>query len=56
MGLPHEHVAAVEDFAPALDRAIARPGPRLIEVDMVAIGPFASRFAGPPAGAAGEAT
>jgi len=52
VGLDHEPVRAVQDFAPALDRALARPGPRVIEVDMTAIGPFAEPFAGPPAGAA----
>jgi acetolactate synthase-1/2/3 large subunit len=45
----------VEDFAPALDRALAASGPQLVEVDMVAIGPFAEAFAGPPAGAASSA-
>jgi len=37
----------------ALDDALGAPGPRLVEVDMTAIGAFAERFAGPPAGAAG---
>ncbi|MBY0338871.1 MAG: hypothetical protein K2X11_19810, partial [Acetobacteraceae bacterium] len=54
IGLPHERVSRVEDFATALDRALDAPGPRLVEVDMVAIGPFAESFAGPPAGAAGS--
>lgn len=53
IGLPHERVSAVGDFAAALDRALATPGPRMLEVDMAAIGPFAQAFAGPPAGAAG---
>ena len=52
MGLPHARVQRAEDFAGALDAALAAPGPRMIEVDMVAIGPFAESFAGPPAGAA----
>ncbi len=51
--LAHMRVSRVEDFAAALDRAIATPGPQLLEVDMVAIGPFAQAFGGPPAGAAG---
>jgi acetolactate synthase-1/2/3 large subunit len=54
MGLPHQRVARAEDFGAALDAALAAPGPRMIEVDMVAIGPFAESFAGPPAGAAGS--
>jgi acetolactate synthase I/II/III large subunit len=31
-----------------LKDAIGRRGPTLVEVDMVAVGPFASAFAGPP--------
>ncbi|MCB1314176.1 MAG: hypothetical protein KDK29_20790, partial [Sedimentitalea sp.] len=54
IGMPHTRIGAVDDFAPALDAALAAPGPRLIEVDMCAIGPFAESFAGPPAGAAGK--
>ncbi len=53
--LPHAHVGSAEAFAPALDHALAVPGPHLIEVDMPAIGTFAQSFAGPPAGAAGGA-
>jgi acetolactate synthase I/II/III large subunit len=55
LGLPHQRVARVEDFAAALDGALAKSGPQLVEVDMVAIGPFPESFAGPPAGAAGGA-
>ena len=55
MQFPHERVRAVEDFAAALDRALASSGPAIVEIDMVAIGPFAASFAGPPAGAAGGA-
>jgi acetolactate synthase-1/2/3 large subunit len=55
IGLPHEHVETVEDFAPTLDRAMSATGPVLLEVDMRAIGPFALAFGGPPAGAAGGA-
>jgi acetolactate synthase-1/2/3 large subunit len=54
IGLPHTRIADVADFAAALDAALAAPGPRLIEVDMIAIGPFAETFSGPPAGAAGN--
>jgi acetolactate synthase-1/2/3 large subunit len=56
VGLPHERVNKIEDFDAALDRAIAAAGPRLIEIDMIAIGPFGQSFAGPPAGAAGQPT
>ena len=55
LGLPHERVSRIEDFAAAFDRALAASGPQLLEVDMTAIGPFAESFAGPPAGAAGSA-
>jgi acetolactate synthase I/II/III large subunit len=55
IGLPHHRVSRVEDFGVTLDRAIAADGPQLIEVDMMAIGPFAQSFGGPPAGAAGGA-
>jgi len=54
VGLPHARIARAEAFAPALDAALAAPGPHMIEVDMTAIGPFAESFAGPPAGAAGS--
>jgi acetolactate synthase I/II/III large subunit len=54
IGLAHRLVARVEDFAAALDGALAEHGPVLLEIDMVAIGPFAAQFAGPPAGAAGS--
>lgn len=55
IGLDHVAIAAIEDFEAAFDAALARPGPTLIEIDMLAIGPFAERFGGPPAGAAGGA-
>jgi acetolactate synthase-1/2/3 large subunit len=54
IGLPHQRVAAIADFDAALARALAAPGPQLIEIDMVTIGPFSQSFAGPPAGAAGK--
>jgi acetolactate synthase-1/2/3 large subunit len=54
MGLPHQRITAVDAFPAALDAALATPGPSMIELDMIAIGPFAESFAGPPAGAAGS--
>lgn len=54
IGLPHVRIAAVADFEAALARAVDAPGPQMIEVDMNAIGPFGQKFAGPPAGAAGQ--
>jgi acetolactate synthase I/II/III large subunit len=56
VGLPHARLARIEDFASAFTEALASRGPRMIEIDMVAIGPFAENFAGPPAGAAGGVT
>jgi acetolactate synthase-1/2/3 large subunit len=55
LGLAHQRVSRIEDFEPALTHALSASGPQLVEVDMVAIGPFAKSFAGPPAGAAGSA-
>ncbi|MGR3562449.1 MAG: thiamine pyrophosphate-binding protein [Heliomarina sp.] len=55
VGMPHMKVSDTAEFAGVLDAAIEREGPVLVEVDMIAIGPFAQAFAGPPAGAAGKA-
>ncbi|MBX9846351.1 MAG: thiamine pyrophosphate-binding protein [Xanthobacteraceae bacterium] len=55
IGLAHERIADMNHFAAAFDRALAAPGPHVIEIDMIRIGPFAQSFAGPPAGAAGSA-
>lgn len=52
--MPHERVADLADFEAVLDAAISAQGPKVIEVDMCAIGPFATAFSGPPAGAAGN--
>lgn len=54
VGLPHERVTDIAQFEGAFDRALTAKGPRLIEIDMAAIGPFSQSFAGPPAGAAGR--
>jgi acetolactate synthase-1/2/3 large subunit len=54
MTLPHELVSRAGDFAAALDAALDARGPSMIELDRLAIGPFAESFAGPPAGAAGS--
>ncbi|WP_334192154.1 thiamine pyrophosphate-binding protein [Pararhodobacter sp.] len=54
IGLPHVRVDDVEAFGATLDEALAAEGPCLIEVDMIAIGPFGETFSGPPAGAAGN--
>ncbi|WCR10493.1 thiamine pyrophosphate-binding protein [Paracoccus stylophorae] len=54
IGMPHRVVRSPDEFAAALDAALAADGPQLVEVDMCSIGPFAESFAGPPAGAAGK--
>eukprot|EP01035_Chromulina_nebulosa_P010722 gene10722-14387_t len=52
--LPHRLVRTTEKVPAVLAAASAAEGPCLIEIDMCAIGPFATSFAGPPAGAAGK--
>ena len=54
--IPHMRVDAIEAFPDAFDAAMKVAGPVVLEVDMVAIGPFAEAFGGPPAGAAGKAS
>jgi acetolactate synthase-1/2/3 large subunit len=53
--MPHVRVSDIEDFPKTFDATLDRKGPMVVEVDMIAIGPFAESFAGPPAGAAGSA-
>ncbi|MGX1309037.1 acetolactate synthase-1/2/3 large subunit [Amorphus suaedae] len=53
--MPHVRIDTIEAFPDAFDAAMKVAGPVVLEVDMVAIGPFAEAFAGPPAGAAGKA-
>lgn len=48
VGLRHEKVTSVADFAGALARAQAAKGAAIVEVDMIAIGPYPAKFAGPP--------
>jgi acetolactate synthase-1/2/3 large subunit len=54
VGLSHERITKIGEFGSAFQRALDTPGPRMLEIDMKAIGPFSQKFAGPPAGAAGE--
>ena len=39
-GLPHFKVSRAEEFGAVVARALEVDGPTLVEVDMVAIGPF----------------
>lgn len=48
IGLPHRRVAALSEMPDAFTWAQALDGPGMIEVDMIAVGPFARTFAGPP--------
>ncbi|TAK15463.1 MAG: hypothetical protein EPO38_03615, partial [Rhizorhabdus sp.] len=48
VGLRHERVTTIADIPDALDRARARKGAAIVEIDMIAIGPYPQRFAGPP--------
>ena len=46
-GLDYRRIATPDAFAPGMGDALARPGPRLIEIDMTAIGPPRVAFGGP---------
>lgn len=48
MNIEHHKVEAIKDFKAALDHAIAQKSPQIIEVDMVKIGHYPAKFAGPP--------
>jgi acetolactate synthase I/II/III large subunit len=54
VGLAHQRITKIAEFRSVFQSALASAGPTMIEIDMVAIGPFRQAFAGPPAGAAGE--
>ena len=55
LGLRHKRVDRTDAFESALNEALSIPGPVMLEIDMVKIGPFTQAFSGPPAGAAGSA-
>jgi len=55
IGLPSVRVGDAASFAAALRTFGARRGPAMLEVDMVALGPYAAAFAGPPVRAAAPA-
>lgn len=48
LGLPHTRIGDLKDVPTALDRALGKPGPFLLEIDMLAVGDFKTAFAGPP--------
>ncbi|MGB6535371.1 MAG: thiamine pyrophosphate-binding protein [Xanthobacteraceae bacterium] len=54
VGVAHQRIVDIAQFEAVFARALTLSGPYMIEIDMERIGPFAQRFAGPPAGAAGQ--
>ena len=48
IALPFHRVRDLGEVGAILRDAVAKPGPVAIEIDMIAIGPFASQFSGPP--------
>ena len=48
IGLPSARARDTASFSAALEALGSRRGPALLEVDMVAFGPYAAAFAGPP--------
>jgi len=52
IGLPSARVGDLAGFSSALTDLGGRRGPALLEVDMIAFGPYAATFAGPPVRAA----
>ena len=48
MALPHLRIGSSGEFRSVLPEAFARSGPVLVEVDMTAVGPYPTAFAGPP--------
>ncbi len=48
LALPFHRIRDIASAGAVLEQALAHDGPVLIEVDMVAVGPFTKAFAGPP--------
>jgi acetolactate synthase I/II/III large subunit len=48
VGLAYAKISSMNDALSTLQTAVSAPGPVLVEVDMTAIGPFTTAFAGPP--------
>ncbi|HSV59555.1 MAG TPA: thiamine pyrophosphate-binding protein [Variovorax sp.] len=48
LALPHACVKSLDELEARLAEATAKPGPFLLEIDMLSIGGFKSAFAGPP--------
>ena len=48
IGMAHHRVQNQAELDAALDQAVQQRGPRMVEIDMLAFGPFKTAFAGPP--------
>lgn len=48
LGWKHYRLSKIDEAESLVARVANETGPRMLEVDMVAIGPFANAFAGPP--------
>lgn len=48
LGLTHYRLSSLDEADDIIARSLEKAGPVLIEVDMLAVGEFASTFAGPP--------
>jgi acetolactate synthase-1/2/3 large subunit len=48
LSLRHARISDVNDIGAGLRTALSRPGPFLLEIDMLSIGSFKTIFAGPP--------
>lgn len=48
LGFAHRRITRLGDAAAALDELSRQRGPRMLEVDMLAVGGFKTAFAGPP--------
>jgi acetolactate synthase-1/2/3 large subunit len=48
LNLRHARVSILNDVGASLHAALSRPGPFLLEIDMLSIGSFKTVFAGPP--------
>ncbi|MBL8377649.1 MAG: thiamine pyrophosphate-binding protein [Burkholderiales bacterium] len=52
LGFTHRRITALKDAPAALAALSGEPGPKMLEIDMLAIGAFKTAFAGPPVKAA----
>ncbi|MBZ0218065.1 MAG: thiamine pyrophosphate-binding protein [Fimbriimonadaceae bacterium] len=48
VGIPHQRLSVLDDIDRIIGTALTQKGPRVIEIDMKAVGPFYQAFAGPP--------